>query len=185
MSSGWNDNWSQAPKPPRRKGGMGALALGVGAVAALVTGSTHWKQWFGSGQQPLGQGPTAVLQPNAQDRESGLFTICKGTHRVTCVVDGDTIWYQGTKIRIADINAPEISHPQCDSEEALGDQARDRLLALLNAGPFTIASTESRDTDRYGRALRSLTRGGHSLGEALVQEGLAERWTGHRRNWCN
>jgi endonuclease YncB( thermonuclease family) len=29
------------------------------------------------------------------------------------VVDGDTFWYQGTKIRIADINAPEVSHPGC------------------------------------------------------------------------
>ncbi len=31
--------------------------------------------------------------------------------RRTCVVDGDTIWLEGVKIRIADIDTPEISQP--------------------------------------------------------------------------
>lgn len=39
---------------------------------------------------------------------------CAGGNRVTCVVDGDTLWIEGTKIRAADIDAPEASrnmHP--------------------------------------------------------------------------
>jgi endonuclease YncB( thermonuclease family) len=32
--------------------------------------------------------------------------------------------------------------------------------------------------------LRTVTRGGKSLGEILVAEGLAERWSGKRGDWC-
>ncbi|MGZ3259320.1 MAG: thermonuclease family protein [Croceibacterium sp.] len=41
-----------------------------------------------------------------------------------------------------------------------------------------------RDRDRYGRLLRTVTRGGASVGEELVREGLAEQWKGYRGNWC-
>ena len=59
------------------------------------------------------------------------------------------------------------------------------MQALLNAGDFTLApNPDGRDTDRYGRALRVVTRGGASLGDTLVGEGLAERWGGPRIAWC-
>ena len=117
------------------------------------------------------------------DGERALFTRCEGSGRVTCVVDGDTIWYRGTKIRIADINTPEVSRPACPREAALGERATLRLTALLNAGGFTL-EREGRDEDRYGRKLRIVTRGGRSLGDVLVAEGLADRWQGRRGNWC-
>lgn len=120
---------------------------------------------------------------SAQDREQGTFSICQGSGRVTCVVDGDTIWYRGEKIRIADINTPETSRPSCTSEAELGARATQRLLALLNQGPFSL-ERDGRDTDRYGRLLRVITRDGTSLGETLVEEGLAEQWQGRRGNWC-
>jgi endonuclease YncB( thermonuclease family) len=41
-----------------------------------------------------------------------------------------------------------------------------------------------RDTDRYGRRLRVVTRGGESLGGVLVNEGLARWYGGGRRSWC-
>ena len=47
------------------------------------------------------------------------------------MVDGDTIWLQGTKIRIADIDTPETHQPRCASEKALGDKATQRLQQLL------------------------------------------------------
>jgi endonuclease YncB( thermonuclease family) len=53
----------------------------------------------------------------------------------------------------------------------------------VNAGPFTLQSID-RDEDRYGRKLRILTRGGESLGELLVDEGLARYFEGGRRSWC-
>lgn len=112
------------------------------------------------------------------------FGICATGPRVTCVVDGDTFWLEGTKIRIADINTPEISKPSCAAEEALGWRATRRLVELLNAGPFVL-EVQGRETDRYGRALRVVTRKGQSLGAILEAEGLAEHWKGRRGNWCN
>lgn len=38
------------------------------------------------------------------------FGLCDGPVRVNCVVDGDTLWFRGDKIRIADIDAPEITN---------------------------------------------------------------------------
>lgn len=99
------------------------------------------------------------------------------------MVDGDTIWLEGTKIRIADINTPETSSPDCAAEKTLGNKATQRLVQLLNQAPFDLASVD-RDEDRYGRKLRIITRGGQSLGDQLVSEGLAEEWNGRRRNWC-
>jgi endonuclease YncB( thermonuclease family) len=33
-----------------------------------------------------------------------------------------------------------------------------------------------RDEDKYGRKLRTVTRAGHSLGDTLIDEGLARHW---------
>lgn len=112
------------------------------------------------------------------------FALCAGPVRSTCVVDGDTFWLAGEKIRIADINAPETHGPRCPSEAALGEAATRRLIALLNAGPIALVAAD-RDRDRYGRLLRVVMRHGRSLGGELVSEGLAEPWTGHRRDWCS
>jgi endonuclease YncB( thermonuclease family) len=112
-----------------------------------------------------------------------IFGSCSGPIRTTCVVDGDTIWLEGEKIRIADINTPEVSKPDCSVERALGERATSRLTSLLNEGGFSLRTVD-RDEDRFGRKLRVVTRNGESLGATLVAEGLAETWTGSRRSWC-
>ncbi|MBV1917110.1 MAG: thermonuclease family protein [Sphingomonadaceae bacterium] len=114
---------------------------------------------------------------------AATFALCSSSPRVTCVVDGDTFWLDGEKIRIADINTPETHQPGCADEKAQGDKATVRLIALLNAGRFELLAGR-RDRDRYGRLLRVVSRGGQSLGDVLVSEGLAEPWTGRRGNWC-
>lgn len=100
------------------------------------------------------------------------------------VVDGDTFWLGGEKIRIADIDTPETHPPRCAHEAELGAKATRRLEALLNEAPFEIVPIGGRDEDRYGRKLRIVTRGGRSLGDVLVAEGLARTWTGRREPWC-
>lgn len=117
------------------------------------------------------------------DREVAHFASCRGAVRVTCVVDGDTLWYRGIKIRLADINAPELSSPHCRAEARLGARAAGRLADLLNAGGFTLQAI-ARSEDAYGRRLLVVTRGGESLGAMLTAEGLAEPWRGRRRDWC-
>ena len=125
----------------------------------------------------------AALAASASDTESAAFGICKSGGGTNCVVDGDTIWYRGSTIRIADIDTPETHQPRCAAEAARGAAATRRLHQLVNAGPFTLQSI-NRDEDRYGRKLRILTRGGQSLGELLVEEGLARYYEGGRRSWC-
>ncbi|MBU1254430.1 MAG: thermonuclease family protein [Alphaproteobacteria bacterium] len=127
--------------------------------------------------------PSAGPSAGTTDREAARFDICTGRGRVTCVVDGDTIWYRGEKIRIADIDTPEVSRPECPREAELGAIATQRMLALLNAGAFSLKPVD-RDRDRYGRLLRTVTRDGASLGAVLVDEGLAEEWGGARLEWC-
>lgn len=114
---------------------------------------------------------------------SEQFTLCEGSVRINCVVDGDTFWLHGEKIRIADIDTPEIVSPKCAQERRLGEVAHDRFLVLLNLGPFNIRS-DGRNADRYGRKLRIIFRSGKSIGDQLVAEGLARRWNTQKRNWC-
>lgn len=111
------------------------------------------------------------------------FALCTEAPRTHCVVDGDTFWLAGEKIRIADINAPETHGAACIAERERGEAATRRLIALLNAGTFDMQSG-ARDRDRYGRLLRTVIRDGRSLGGQLVAEGLAEPWRGRRSNWC-
>ncbi len=138
-----------------------------------------------SGPPALGAFSFGSPDNSTTDRELARFEMCSGSVRVNCVVDGDTFWYRGDKIRIADINTPEVSDPACAHEARLGAAATHRLLQLLNDGSFTLGPEASgRDRDKYGRLLRTVSREGESLGNMLVREGLAERWQGYRRDWC-
>ncbi|MES3151211.1 thermonuclease family protein [Sphingomonas faeni] len=115
---------------------------------------------------------------------SARFTICGHAKRIDCMVDGDTFWMAGTKIRIADIDTPETHPPRCAREARLGQAATVKMQALLNAGPFTLTPIK-RDVDRYGRKLRIVERGGESLGAMLVRHGLARHYGGGKRSgWC-
>lgn len=113
---------------------------------------------------------------------SANFSICGERRLMNCVVDGDTFWFRRQKIRMADVDAPELSPPRRSDERQEGEAAKRCLMALLNAGSFSL-SIGARDQDRYGRKLRIVTRESRSLGEMLVDEGLARRWGGTRRPW--
>lgn len=112
------------------------------------------------------------------------FSKCRAGARRNCVVDGDTFYLNGEKIRVADIDTPETHPARCSYEAKLGARATQRFTTLLNNGPFTVKSISGRNKDRYGRKLRTLHRGGQSLGSILVAEGLARKWQGRRLPWC-
>ena len=154
---------------------LALVAVGVGGGLTTMLDGRSLSNWL------LGAQRTAA--PVAAQLHSGSFGICSGSVRITCVVDGDTFWLDGTKFRIADINTPEVSSPQCPQEAALGRRATERLRDLLNAGPFALVR-DGRGEDQYGRKLRVAERDGHSLGGQLVAEGLAHEWQGYRRGWC-
>lgn len=162
----FRDELVRQKRDKRRK----LLLLILGGFFAGVLGGVIGINWpFGSA--------------SAEARTTHTFGVC-GMIRKTCVVDGDTIWLEGVKIRVADIDTPEISQPRCDYEYDLGIKARDRLVVLLNQGEFSAVPVGNRDEDQYGRKLRVLMRDGRSLGDQLVAEGLARTWTGRREPWC-
>ena len=100
------------------------------------------------------------------------------------VIDGDTFDYGGMRVRVADIDTPEL-RGRCAEEIDLARRATRRLEVLLAEGPFELERLPGgRDEDRYGRKLRIVTRGGRSLGDELVAEGLARTWSGRREPWC-
>ena len=126
---------------------------------------------------------TRIRSEAGGDHHAARFGFCHSGGGRDCVVDGDTFWFAGEKYRIADIDTPETHPARCPQEAALGDAATQRLQAWLNQGAFSLESAD-RDTDHYGRKLRIVTRGGASVGEALIGEGLARPWEGRRRPWC-
>jgi endonuclease YncB( thermonuclease family) len=146
------------------------------AILAAVAGSL----WFAAEPHRNLMSADGALAMNG----SGVFALCIGASERNCVIDGDTIRYGGTKIRLEDIDAPEVFSPRCASEAARGRRATRRLLELINAGPFELVRTGDHEHDRYGRTLRTIERGGRSLGDTLVAEGLARRWDGARHSWC-
>ncbi|WP_292537006.1 thermonuclease family protein [Mesorhizobium sp.] len=104
------------------------------------------------------------------------------------VLDGDTIVLDGARIRIANIDAPEIHNFHCDAERRLGLVAKRRMTELLASGPVTVHPGDpdsGRIKDRYGRTLATIEVDGHDVGDILIAEGLARPWTGKRRSWCD
>lgn len=97
------------------------------------------------------------------------------------VHDGDSLRYDGERIRIADIDAPELpDSPKCTDPKRSGwcdydkaVQSRDALIAFLARGTVKI---ERAGVDRYGRTLASVTVNGRDAGAYLVGLRLARRW---------
>ncbi len=91
------------------------------------------------------------------------------TATVLSIGDGDTLRVrEGNRtvnVRLACIDAPE------SSQAPFGTRARQQLQALAPVG----SSVELRikTTDRYGRSVAELTRGGRNLNQALVSSGVA------------
>lgn len=109
-----------------------------------------------------------------------LLTLCSTVGiRSDCVHDGDSIVVGRERIRIENIDAPELDG-KCPQEAALALKARDRLTVLLRPG-FALQRT---GTDRYGRTLARITANGRDIGQQLIREQLARPYRGKREPWC-
>lgn len=118
---------------------------------------------------PMGDPPSAALPER----------IAYSDIRVT---DGDTLRLGAERIRIANIDTPEMpGRAQCAFEADKALAAKARLSQILAGGEIVIA----RDgVDRYGRTLATLQVNGRDVGEQLVAEGAAKRWEGRKAQWC-
>ncbi len=176
--------WGGAEDGAKAEGSSAAAAAGAVANAGGSTAATGTLATAAGIASAASTAAAAAFALSGGKPVSARFTICGHAKRIDCMVDGDTFWMAGTKIRIADIDTPETHPPRCAREARLGQAATLKMQAMLNAGPFTLTPIK-RDVDRYGRKLRIVERGGVSLGAVLVRHGLARRYGGGKRSpWC-
>lgn len=188
-SGGSNSPWrTGSERTGRRKGWpvrpFQVLKEGFGLITlALVTG------WAAAHYSVI---PTDRISSFFTDSRSEshpfvvrYFPVCASGKRLNCIVDGDTLYIDGEKIRVTGFNTPELFSPQCAQEAQLARRAQRRFQQMVNAGPFEVRRTSLRDRDVYGRKLRSLYRNGKPLGDQLIAEGLAHHWRGFKKSWCS
>ena len=124
-----------------------------------------------------------ILAPLGALSQTNQFEKCGSAKRITCVVDGDTIWFEGEKIRIMGCDTPEPTTDICggEREKLLAAQATQRLIDLLNSRDFSL---ERHGLDRYDRRLANLLIDGVNVADILVSEGLARTWPDGPEFWC-
>jgi micrococcal nuclease len=172
---------------------LGGIALGLVISFAIPSGT--------SVELAPSATPTAPPDPYAEARRSKAILAAQegapapvsfGSSAVVTVsataairvIDGDTFDLGGERIRIADIDTPEMKG-RCGYETALARRAKTRLRSLLGEGAFELRPVPGgKKRDRYGRSLRIVTRDQRSIGDQLVAEGLARTWSGRRQPWC-
>ena len=159
--------WQAVQEPPRSE---------------LAAADRAWEQRGLDSPAPFGPAADAARAHQASARRAS-FGFCHSGGGTDCVVDGDTFRLDGQRIRVADIDAPETHPPRCAAEARLGHRATQRLRQLLNGGAVSLQPID-RDEDQYGRKLRVVLVDGRSVGETLVNEGLARSYEGGRRPWC-
>jgi len=144
------------------------IFIGVDRGRSAALHALNWARFQIVGTQAT---PTGTL------RRMGF---CYGSMRINCVVDGDTIWVSGEKIRLQSIDAPEIDG-KCAYEKNLAQRAKRRLNEILSLEPFSLSPSGK---DRYGRTLATIYNRHGEVGATMVREGLARPWTGRRQPWC-
>lgn len=165
-----------APQRQRLAGRTVGVVIAAAVCAGLAVGLS------GGGTPPTASAATAAAMAGAS-AAIPFFGYCEYGGGSNCVVDGDTFYFGGAKVRIANIDAPETHPPRCADEARLGEAATHRLRDLLNADDVTLSRID-RDEDIYGRKLRNVAVGGSDVGAALVAAGLARDYAGGRRSWC-
>lgn len=114
---------------------------------------------------------------------AAAFEKCGSGQRINCIVDGDTFWLNGEKIRAFGYDTPEPTTNICggQKERQLAAKASDRLLELFSTTEITI---ERQGKDKYGRTLAIVRSNGRLVGDMLISEGLARRYPDGTEFWC-
>ena len=96
------------------------------------------------------------------------------------VVDG-----KKTKIRLLELDTPEISKPKCEIERELGLKARDYLNGLI-ARASTIEFKTDYVEDYYGRILSYLIIDGEDVSTKIVNNKLGVVYDrNNKKDWCS
>ncbi|MCJ8519484.1 endonuclease YncB(thermonuclease family) [Pseudorhizobium tarimense] len=130
---------------------------------------------------------SAAIKPHAPEASGGRhqtkFFLCGTAKQDDCVIAADRFMLKGETIRIAGIEVPDIKKPRCEAERIKASDAKLRIRAFLDSGPFDIIAASAGDEDSGGHKIRAIMRNGVSLSDVLVREGLAKR-PGSIGGWC-
>ena len=102
--------------------------------------------------------------------------------------DGDTCYVtvdgKNNKIRLLELDTPEISKPKCDKELELGLKARDYINDLIVNASSIEFMTEYKE-DYFGRILSYLIIDGEDVSELIIKNNLGKVYQkGVKIDWC-
>ena len=103
--------------------------------------------------------------------------------------DGDTCYVtvdgKNTKIRLLELDTPEISKPKCDKELQLGLKARNYLNSLImNASSIEFRTDYKKDY--FGRILSYLIIDEEDVSAKIVTNNLGVVYDrNNKKDWCN
>ena len=102
--------------------------------------------------------------------------------------DGDTCYVtidnQKEKIRLLELDTPEISKPKCEKEYLRGIEARDFINQLIEDANSIIIETDY-SKDYFGRTLAYLIVDGVDVSSLMIEKGLGVKYQkGIKNNWC-
>lgn len=98
-----------------------------------------------------------------------------------CVVDGDTIYVDAAKVRIAGIEAPSIQGAKCEAERTRGITAAVWLAEMLSAGEVKLGKSVRGPDGQVGR---TVLVNGDDVGKAMLAEDLAVEPGSEPHDWC-
>ena len=103
--------------------------------------------------------------------------------------DGDTCYVMidgnKAKIRLLELDTPEISKPKCEAELELGLEARDYLNNLITNASSVEIKTEY-EKDYFGRTLAHLIIDGEDASAKIRNNDLGVIYErGNKQDWCS
>ena len=102
--------------------------------------------------------------------------------------DGDTCYVtidnRKEKIRLLELDTPEISKPKCEKEYLRGIEARDFINQLIEDANSIIIETDY-SQDYFGRTLAYLIVDGVDVSSLMIEKGLGVKYQkGVKKDWC-
>ena len=103
--------------------------------------------------------------------------------------DGDTCYVMidgnKAKIRLLELDTPEISKPKCEAELELGLEARDYLNNLITNASSVEIKTDF-EKDYFGRTLAHLIIDGEDASAKIRSNNLGVIYErGNKKDWCS